>query len=146
MWWASLENCHRVHGAACAVLDTQRFDHEQELPALESVRRVSELVERQIVEEVHAERDQREEVHRKADAGNPPAFLRNVGAEQRDVALLDERHESRVASAPYPWSSAAWTPGSEQQRVAGRNSQTRPLLPGRHIFGLDLRFRQIHQD
>jgi len=42
----SLEDRHRVHGGARAVLHPQRLDHEHELPALQLVRRVGEVVER----------------------------------------------------------------------------------------------------
>src|SRR3989442_4197360 len=118
----SLEHRDGVHGRTRAGLYAQRLNDDHEFPPFELLRRGGELVEREVVEKVHAERDDGEGVNRNGDAWNGSPFLRHIAAEQRDIPFLQERDEGRfVARSEELRLALPRAPGPKQQRIAGRN-------------------------
>src|SRR6266849_1333394 len=90
---AWLEHSDRVDRRAGPVLYSNGLDRQHELPALQLRGCFREGLEVEVVEQVHPERDDRERVYRYIDADNVAPFLRHIGAEQRDIALPQERDE-----------------------------------------------------
>ncbi len=76
----------------------QWCDREHELPAIQPRSRVAERVEIEVIENIQAQRNEHEGVNRCADSRNVTALLDDVAADQRDVALPEERDDGRIVS------------------------------------------------
>src|SRR5262249_20797906 len=95
-----------VHRRAGSAANRERSCCQQEIPALPVRRRVRQRLEITVVEEVHAQIQQREIMHSSAEPRRRDV-LRMIAAENRNVALLEPGDNRRIKPrGPAPFGSA----------------------------------------
>src|SRR5438067_13096704 len=136
---SALERRDRICRRTGAAANWQRRGGQQEIPASARRRRVPERLQVAVIEQMHAEIQEREVMNGAAQVRRRDV-LRMVAAEDGDVALLEPRDYRRIkpcrsaafGAAAQPWPDcqpARPYAGAHEQRVAARYPDARLPFP-----------------